>query len=206
MAFNWNHCVSLIEKPKGARKQAADARLERYKKQMTAAMPGLKHDQLTPRAVSSVTDLRSQLEGMLGVREGTGSTKPMSSTSQRRARQKAEVINAATSLMSSSVMSQSAGLVTQPSAGAPGWDAQAQKVAALEQQVATLSQQVRSVTASGARASPAALVAACQPSLAEMTLKRELQALQLQQQRLQRLQRQLTQPNCPLLLSAALLL
>eukprot|EP00966_Prymnesium_polylepis_P088502 2048439-Prymnesium_polylepis.1 len=151
MSLNWNHCVSLIDKPKGARKHAADARLERYKKQIVAAMPSIAHaQQPAARTAMTTEETRKCLEDLLTT---SNANKSMSATAQRRARQKAEMMTAAASLISSSpAASVAPAAPTLPAALpaallAPSTDyvAQAHQLASLEQQVALLSQQVASV-------------------------------------------------------------
>lgn len=88
-AHNWNAPVSLTSKPKGARKQAADARLEQYKKVILST--------LNPE-MSGNRNLLLQ-KGLQGI-STTRSAK--SSTAARRARLQKEMAMAASQLMAGS--------------------------------------------------------------------------------------------------------
>ena len=78
--INWNAPVSLSKKPKGARKQAAEARLEHYKQLIVASLPSA-----APNDYGAVG--RPTLN------------KPISAAIARRIRQQSEMVGAAASLL-----------------------------------------------------------------------------------------------------------
>ena len=93
MSVSWHAPVSLSKKPKGARMQAADARLEQYKQWIMASLPN--STELAPSTNSALASgaLSKPMPGSKPI------SKQARAAAARRARRQSEMIGAAASLL-----------------------------------------------------------------------------------------------------------